>query len=105
MKRWRGESDLARFAGTGGKASVLEVIVAISVMSVSRKNPTHRSYKKITQRPTHAKMVLVASGRKEGSAVISTRELVCKSLHVCRKCRKGARDMEEIREHNRKVHK
>ena len=104
MKRWRGESDLARYAGTGGKASVLEVIVAISVMSVSRKNQTHRSYKKITQRLTHAKMVLVASGRKEGSAVISTRELVCKSLHVCRKCREGARDMEEIKEHNGTVH-
>ena len=76
MKRWRGESDLARFAGTGGRA-----------------------------RPMHAKMVLVASGRKEGSAVISTRELGCKSLHVCRKCREGARDIEEIKEHNRTVHK
>ena len=50
-------------------------------------------------------MVRTARGRKGDSAGITTRELGCRSHKKCKKCKGGARDLEENREHNSIEHR
>ena len=87
-----------RSAGTGGRAIASEAIVATLAMSDSRKDQL--PCKNQAQEPKHAQMVLNASGRRGDIVGITIKELGCRNHKKCENCKEGARDLEEIREHN-----